>query len=104
MFPRFFLNTAVGWLTIGCQSYLKIIIINIQLTGHEPENHPGGYVEEHQTQVLLRNLNINVRHCSFQIDFKLVLVFNNDLHTLKMRICLGEVSEALERLCKLGNK
>lgn len=65
---------------------------------------PGGYVEEHQTQVLLCNLNINVSHCSFQTDFKLVLVFNNDLHTLKRHICLGKVSEALERLCKLGNK
>lgn len=48
------------------------------LQSHEPESHPGGYVESTGPGVRLHSLNISFKYCSSQIDFELVTVFNTD--------------------------
>lgn len=77
-FPRFLLDSAVGGLSVGCQSHLKIIIISNQLTGPEPENHPTGYAEEHQIQITLHDFRISFQCHSLPLDLEPVLLFNVD--------------------------
>lgn len=51
--------------------------------GHEPENHPMGYVEEHQIRVTLYDFRVSSKCRSFPIDSEPVLLFNTDLWMLK---------------------
>lgn len=102
-FPRFFLDSTVGGLSVGCQSHLKIIIISIQLTGPRTRKPPHGLCGGTPDPNYATRLPYWFSMSFFLTGFGARLAFQRGfLNIEKSTFALGSMEE-LDIICRLGD-